>query len=156
MRCRGLGRGGVGGGRPVYGDDDAAADEVRSLLRSWLRDTVPAEEDPEPAATGTGLDVPEAAASQVTEAVTRLLGLSAAPGERPAPPAVPGALDSRSAAPFDELCLLARVLVVEEHPSSAGWTEDEREVVTRWIAVLIGRRGDEGVEALLRELRRAR
>ncbi|MEV6954867.1 hypothetical protein [Streptomyces sp. NPDC051183] len=123
-----------------YGDEDAAADEVRSLLRSWLRDTVPAEADTDPdsPAAGTGLDVPEATAAQVTDAVTRLLGLSAAPS------------------PSDELCLLARVLVVEEHPSSAGWTEDEQEAVTRWIAVLIGRRGDEGVEALLSELRRGR
>ncbi|MGW5848697.1 hypothetical protein ACWFQ8_12220 [Streptomyces sp. NPDC055254] len=140
----------------MYGDEDpgAEADEVRSLLRSWLRDTVPAHDDPEPAAPRTGLDVPEAAASEVMDAVSRVLGLSTAPGGRPVmSPAALAALSGQSAALFGELCLLVRVLVVEEHPSAAGWTEDERRAVACWISVLIGRRGDDGVEAILRELR---
>ncbi|MBW5485631.1 hypothetical protein [Streptomyces bambusae] len=96
-------------------------------------------------AAGTALDVPRAAAAEVTDAAARLLGLS----PRTRPPAGTGAH-------FDELCRIARVLVVDEHPSAARWSEVERATVTRWIAVLVARDGEDGVQALLGELRRGR
>ncbi|MFD3945150.1 hypothetical protein [Streptomyces sp. NPDC058579] len=120
-----------------YDDEraDGHADEVRALLRSWSAHAVPAPDDP---AAGTALDVPPAAVAEVTDAVLRLLG-------QPAGPLPAGS---------DELCRIARVLVVDEHPSAAGWTEAERVDVARWIAVLIARDGEEGVQSLVRELRR--
>jgi hypothetical protein len=126
-------------------DDDTRADEVRALLRSWPTDA--AADDP---AAGTALDVPEAAAAEVSEAAARLLGLSGGA----VPPAGLVAFSGLSAAQFDQLCLIARVLVVDEHPSSADWTEDERAAVARWTAVLIAHDAEDGVQALLRELRR--
>ncbi|MGW2014939.1 hypothetical protein [Streptomyces sp. NPDC001927] len=127
--------------------DDPQADDVRALLCSWSEHTVPAADDP---ASGTALDVPPADAAEVTDAVLGLLGRPAGPP----PPAGPDAPGGRSAALFDELCRIARALVVDEHPSAAGWTEDERVGVAHWTAILIARDGEEGVQALLRELRR--
>ncbi|WP_406333927.1 hypothetical protein OG814_08225 [Streptomyces zaomyceticus] len=129
-------RGGVCG-RAVYEDEaeDATADEVRALLRDWLPDTRPEDGDPL-AGTATGLDVPEATASEVTRVLARLLG--------PVSPVVP--------APRETL-LIARALVVDEHPSAGVWSEGERRAVIRLVAVLLVRHGEEGVESFVRALR---
>ncbi|WP_435972354.1 hypothetical protein [Streptomyces sp. Qhu_M48] len=119
----------------MYGNEDEEADEVRALLRAWLPDVGPEDGEP-PAGAATGLDVPEATASEVTDAVGRLLGRTAS-GEAPPP----------------ETRLIARVFVVDEHPSAGGWSEEERRSVAGLVAVLLARHGDEGVEALVRALR---
>ncbi|MFI8828920.1 hypothetical protein [Streptomyces sp. NPDC053431] len=109
--------------------------EVRGLLRAWLPGVGPEDGDPLGGAV-TGLDVPEATASEVAEALARLLG-SGSPADVPGP----------------EERLIARVFVVDEHPSAAGWSEGERRTVAGLAAVLVARYGEEGVEALVRELR---
>ncbi|MER8236231.1 hypothetical protein [Streptomyces sp. NPDC094049] len=116
-------------------DEDSGAPEVRALLRTWLPGVRPEDGDPL-AGSVTGLDVPEASASEVVEALTRLLG--------PAAPEGP---------PEREALLIARVFVVDEHPSAGGWSEAERRSVAELAAVLVARYGEEGVEALVRELR---
>ncbi|MFE2012631.1 hypothetical protein [Streptomyces sp. NPDC059491] len=115
--------------------EDGRVEEVRALLGAWLPGVGPGDGDPLGGAV-TGLDVPAATASEVADALARLLG-TAAPDEVPEPGAR----------------LIARVLVVEEHPSAAGWTERQRRSVTELAAVLVARHGEEGVEALVRELR---
>ncbi|MFE3073308.1 hypothetical protein [Streptomyces sp. NPDC059247] len=119
----------------MYEDEDGGAPEVRALLRTWLPGVRPEEGDPLGGAV-TGLDVPEATASEVVDALARLLG-SAAPVGPPEP----------------EARLIARVFVVDEHPSAGGWSEAERRSVAELAAVLVARYGEEGVEALVRELR---
>lgn len=114
-----------------------AGDAAGALPRAWLPDVGPEDEDPL-GGTVTGLDVPEATAAEVTAALVRLLGAAA-----PAGPPDPEAL------------LIARVFVVDEHPSAARWSEGERRSVAGAAAVLVARRGEEGVEALVRELRGA-
>lgn len=118
------------------GDEDNGSYEVRALLDTWLSDTHPEGDDPL-AGVATGLDVPEGTAAEVTDALTGLLGLTA-PADAPPP----------------EVVLIARVLVVDEHPSAGGWSEEERRTVTGLVAVLLTRHGEEGVEALVRALRR--
>lgn len=124
----------------MYGDEDEDDEsyEVRALLDTWLSDTHPEDDDPLAGVT-TGLDVPEGTAAEVTDALTGLLGLTA--------PAV-------AAAPPPEALLIARVLVVDEHPSAGSWSEEERRTVTGLVAVLLTRHGEEGVAALVRALRR--
>ncbi|MFE0462528.1 hypothetical protein ACFW1A_25060, partial [Kitasatospora sp. NPDC058965] len=54
-----------------------------------------------------------------------------------------------------DLLRLAGALVVDEHPSAAGWSAGERDELTAWVAVLIDRRGEDGVQALLYALNTA-
>jgi hypothetical protein len=118
----------------VYYEDDEGC-EMRALLRGWLSDVCPEDGDPLGGAI-TGLDVPEAPASEVADALARLLG------------------PARGAdAPEPEARLIARALVVDEHPSAARWSGSERRSVAELAAVLVARYGEEGVEALVRELR---
>lgn len=132
---------GVGTGAEE-GDGDGLATgiggayEVGALPRAWLPDVGPEDEDPL-GGTVTGLDVPEATAAEVTGALVRLLGSTVPVGS-----------------PDPEALLIARVFVVDEHPSAARWSEGERRSVAGLAAVLVARRGEEGVEALVRELRR--
>ncbi len=79
------------------------------------------------------------------------------------PGAVPGALEVIRTArrlalrgltgtgvlPPPELRLIAEALVVDEYLSAGGWTPDERRRTVRWVAVLIDRFGEDGVQALL-------
>ncbi|MFI5620561.1 hypothetical protein [Streptomyces sp. NPDC051567] len=116
-------------------DGDEEAYEVRALPRGWLPGVGPEDGDPLGGVV-TGLDVPEATASEVADALARLLG-PASPADAPGP----------------EARLIARVFVVDEHPSAAGWSEGERRSVAELAAVLVARYGEEGVEALVRELR---
>lgn len=109
--------------------------EAGALPRAWLPDIGPEDEDPL-GGTVTGLDVPEATAAEVTGALVRLLGATAPVGS-----------------PDPEALLIARVFVVDEHPSAARWTEGERRSVAGLAAALVAHRGEEGVEALVRELR---
>ncbi|MER8041270.1 hypothetical protein [Streptomyces sp. NPDC094032] len=149
---------------PVYGDGDGYrdAESVRSMLRSWGQDMDPAESGILPGAEaagrgyGTGLDVPHADAAAVVGAVVRLLGAPAGPGRRPRGLAELAALSGLPAERFAELRLLAQALVVDEHPSAPIWSAEERLEASSWVAVLIERRGDDGVAALVAELRRSR
>ncbi|MFE1440162.1 hypothetical protein [Streptomyces sp. NPDC058739] len=108
---------------------------MRALLRVWLPGVGPQDVDPLSGAV-TGLDVPQATAYEVEGALLRLLG-SAHPAGAPDP----------------EARLIARVFVVDEHPSAADWSEGERRSVAGLAAVLVARYGEEGVAALVRELR---
>ncbi|MFF0205159.1 hypothetical protein [Streptomyces sp. NPDC005017] len=119
----------------MYEGEDEEAYEVRALLRGWLPGVGPQDVDPLGGAV-SGLDVPQATAYEVTGAILRLLG-SAHPAGAPNPRAR----------------LIARVFVVDEHPSAAGWSEGERRSVAWLAAVLVAWYGDEGVTALVRELR---
>ncbi|MFE0699681.1 hypothetical protein [Streptomyces sp. NPDC058872] len=105
--------------------------------RAWLPDVGPEDEDPL-AGTVTGLDVPEATAAEVIGVLVRMLGTTAPAG-----------------LPDPEAVLIARVFVVDEHPSAVRWSEDERRSVAELAAALVASRGEEGVEALVRELRDA-
>ncbi|MEU4081853.1 hypothetical protein DEJ45_01030 [Streptomyces venezuelae] len=110
--------------------------EAGALPRAWLPDIGPEDDDPL-GGTVTGLDVPEATAAEVTGALGRLLGATAPVGS-----------------PDPEALLIARVFVVDEHPSAVRWSEGERRTVAGLAAALVAHRGEEGVEALVRELRR--
>ena len=79
------------------------------------------------------------------------------------PDAVPGApeviraarslalcgLSGAGVLPPPELRLVAEALVVDEYLSAGGWTAEERRRTVRWVAVLIDRFGEDGVQALL-------
>ncbi|MEV7598042.1 hypothetical protein AB0O91_11755 [Kitasatospora sp. NPDC089797] len=114
-------------------DDEETA---RRLIGSWLARDTGREDGPEGAAEAlpSGWSVPPAPVREVL-AVTRRLALQGLAG-RPRP--TPGAVD----------LLLARVLVVDEHPSAAGWSERERAELGDWVAVLIRRFGEAGVQRL--------
>ncbi|MBV6701890.1 hypothetical protein [Kitasatospora aureofaciens] len=86
------------------------------------------------------LPVPPAAAAEDVIAVARRLALDGLPPGRWRPVSSPG------------LLRLAEALVVDEHPSAPGWTPEERERVTTWVAVLIEHRGEDGVQDLIRAL----
>ncbi|MET9347283.1 hypothetical protein [Streptomyces termitum] len=131
----GAGEGAGDGGGPGSGAREAYGAGVPP--RAWLPDVGPEDEDPLAGAV-TGLDVPEATATEVTGVLVRLLGTTAPAG-----------------LPDPEALLIARVLVVDEHPSAARWSEDERRSVAGLTAALVARHGEEGVEALVRELRGA-
>ncbi|MFZ3474350.1 hypothetical protein ACODT3_04335 [Streptomyces sp. 4.24] len=132
-------------------------EEVGRTLRGWLAATAaeadtagPGDPDgPGEAAGCTGLDVPPGDAETVTGAVRRLLGLPTARGGLSALLA----RSSVSAAGFAELRLLARALVVDEHPSAGRWTDTERLDVASWVALLLDRYGEDGVQWLVTALR---
>ncbi|MFD7455106.1 hypothetical protein [Kitasatospora sp. NPDC059827] len=124
---------------------EAGRDEeetARRLIGGWLAEDAGRESTAAAAGDGpgpTGWGVPKAPARDVL-AVARGLAVRGLPALGPGGPArsVPGA---------DEL-LLARVLVVDEHPSAADWTEHERAELGGWVAVLIRRFGEAGVQRL--------
>ncbi|MER7582792.1 hypothetical protein [Kitasatospora sp. NPDC097691] len=133
----GNGQGGTGQAGSGPGDEATA----RRLIAAWLAGEA-AEPAPAPAtgaerpagAVPTGWSVPPAAAREVI-AVARRMALHGRQG-RAWP--VPGA---------DHL-LLARTLVVDEHPSAPTWSERERVELAGWIAVLVRRFGEDGVQRL--------
>ncbi|MFF3074223.1 hypothetical protein ACFVSN_40465 [Kitasatospora sp. NPDC057904] len=121
-----------GDGRPAVTGSGRREDEetARRLIASWLA----VEDVPGPAAAPYGWQVPAAAARDVV-AVARRLAVQGLAG-RPWP--VPTAAH----------LLLARALVTDEHPSAAGWTERERTELAGWVAVLVQRFGEDGVQRL--------
>ncbi|WP_345701099.1 hypothetical protein [Kitasatospora terrestris] len=115
---------------------------MRELIGSWLAE----EEVSEPSGVGPGagegggaLAVPPATGAEVAEAARRLAlrEFDGLPGE--APP---------------ELSALAEALVIDEHPSAAYWTTAERADAVRWVALLVHRFGEDGVQELVAELSR--
>ncbi|MFJ8475129.1 hypothetical protein [Kitasatospora sp. NPDC094011] len=115
------------------GDEETA----RRLIGSWLAQEPGWEEAPECAADApapSGWSVPPASVQEVL-AVARRLAVQGLAG-RPWP--VPTAVE----------LLLARGLVVDEHPSAAGWSERERAELGGWVAVLVRRFGEAGVQRL--------
>ncbi|MFI8460656.1 hypothetical protein [Kitasatospora sp. NPDC085464] len=139
MTGGGDGNGQGGTGRGGSGPDDEAT--ARRLIAAWLAGEA-AEPAPAPAAGAerpagavpTGWCVPPAAAREVI-AVARRMALHGRQGRTwPAPGA--------------EHLMLARALVVDEHPSAAAWSECERVELAGWIAVLVRRFGEDGVQQL--------
>ncbi|MFD7729417.1 hypothetical protein ACFV6F_03390 [Kitasatospora phosalacinea] len=148
--------------------------EIRALIGSWLADEdvadpPPQEGTPPPARDGGALPVRDSGAREVAEAARRL-ALRGLAGERaseqqgaPGQPGQPGPAESaESAGPLgglpdglpevpDALYRIARGLVVDEHPSAWRWTRAERNEVARWVALLMHRFGEDGVQELVAE-----
>lgn len=123
-------------------DDGRAQREltVRQLIASLLAGQAAAEEvpgDPPPRGSdfGGGLVVPQARAAEVIAAAEALARHGSAGRPVDEPPV--------------QLRLIAEALVIDEHPSAAGWTAQERQVAAHWVAVLIERFGEDGVQRLL-------
>ncbi|MER8188083.1 hypothetical protein [Kitasatospora sp. NPDC094015] len=146
----------------MHGDEEETA---RRLIASWLAGTEdeggagnttgPADATTRTAVPGgaaggpaggaraggpvpSGLAVPPAGAREVVSTARRLAieGLAGEPW--PVPPA--------------DLRLIAEALVVDEHPSAASWSAGERAELGRWIAVLMHRFGEDGVQRLVAAL----
>jgi hypothetical protein len=113
--------------------DDGSSPGVRRLIADWLT-------EPPPALPGVpALQAPPAPAAEVIAAARRIVaGGAVADQPCPTPPA--------------GLLPLAAALVVDEHPSAREWSRGERAELLNWVAVLIDRHGEEGVQELLRQL----
>ncbi|MFD3996001.1 hypothetical protein [Streptomyces sp. NPDC058548] len=134
--------------------------DVRELLGSWTRDPlVEGEQD----GRGSGLAVPPAAAATVIHGVRTILA-GENPGGQEAQEGV-HALFARTdrgeetdrfsghvTGPFAGPSRIAGELVVAEHPSAEEWNDGERRAATAWVAVLIDRLGENGVERLVERL----
>ncbi|MDH6133285.1 hypothetical protein P3T37_002680 [Kitasatospora sp. MAA4] len=123
-------------------DDDRAQREltIRQLIAGLLAGQTAAEEAPgDPPLGGPdfggGLVVPQARAAEVIAAAEALArrGTAGRPVDLPSV----------------QLRLIAEALVIDEHPSAAGWTARERQLAAHWVAVLIERFGEDGVQRLL-------
>ncbi|WP_035792329.1 hypothetical protein [Kitasatospora mediocidica] len=123
-------------------DDERTQREltIRQVIAGLLAGQAAAEQAPgdppsgEPAAGG-GLAVPQARAAEVIAAARSL--------------ARRGATGGPAGLPSVQLQLIAEALVVDEHPSASGWTSQERQAAAHWVAVLIERFGEDGVQRLL-------
>ena len=118
---------------------------TRHLIASWLSHPQPIHPQPirpQPIRPGQeaggGLAVPHAEAATVVDAARELAGAASPSAQQPVPPA--------------GLLRLAEVMVVAEHPSASGWTAAERRLAASWIAVLLDRQGEDGVQRLVRAL----
>lgn len=110
--------------------------EARAFVAALLADGA-ADHDPDPAAA---LPVPEADARTVVREARRLAQRGLSGSVRPVP---------------DEgLTAVAEALVVDEHPSAHRWSEGERREAVRWVALLIERFGEDGVQELIMALAR--
>ncbi|MDH6108923.1 hypothetical protein P3T36_006284 [Kitasatospora sp. MAP12-15] len=109
-------------------DEQPSADSSSAEL--WLDELRPDELD-----FGGGLAVPAARAAEVIAAAESLARRGVGRGQLGVPPA--------------ELRRLAQALVVDQHPSAAGWTPAERRSAAHWVALLIERYGEDGVQRLL-------
>ncbi|MFD8785905.1 hypothetical protein [Kitasatospora sp. NPDC059599] len=121
-------------GRDGNGQDDEAT--ARRLIAAWLAGEAEPPAGPARSA-GTlppGWTVPPAPARDVVGTARRL--------------ALDGLAGRACPAPGPDDLLLARVLMVDEHPSAAAWTEEERVELTGWVAVLVRRFGEDGVQQL--------
>ncbi|GAB2749252.1 hypothetical protein GCM10010442_80150 [Kitasatospora kifunensis] len=87
------------------------------------------------------LPVPEASAAEVIATAQRITRLG--PSAEPCSPT-----------PQPDLLRLATALVVDEHPSASSWSAADRGALSAWVAVLIERRGEDGVQHLIRALNR--
>jgi hypothetical protein len=87
---------------------------------------------------GTGLDVPLAPAEVVIASARRIATAGRWIGPRPDP--------------TPELRSVAEAMVLDEHPSSPEWTLAERRDALDWIALIIDRFGEDGVQRLVAEL----
>lgn len=111
--------------------------EPRELIAALLAEGTQAVPGP------PALAVPPGAAEDVI-AVARRVALNGLPSGRWRPVSSPGLLE------------LAAAMVVDEHPSAPGWSAEERERFTTWVAVLIEHRGEDGVQDLVRALNEER
>ncbi|MGA5824029.1 hypothetical protein ACPC54_40055 [Kitasatospora sp. NPDC094028] len=118
---------------------DADEAQAREYLAALVRGPEPTRSAP------PVLAVPERPAAEVI-AVARRLALGEVSGE--ATSSGPGPVPL----PLPELLGVAAALVVDEHPAAAGWSTADRKLLTRWVAVLIERRGEDGVQDLVRAL----
>lgn len=112
--------------------------EIRELIASWLAAEPQVEVPTGDAGGGEGLPAPPGGGREFAQAARRL-ALRGLDGSRL--PAVPGGLR-----------LVAEALVVDEHPSAARWTPLERAEAVEWVALLMHRFGEDGVQELIAEL----
>ncbi|GAB2805415.1 hypothetical protein GCM10027176_07950 [Actinoallomurus bryophytorum] len=103
----------------------------------WSVPGVAPSDDPGPD-RGTGLDVPPAPAEVVIATARRVATSGRLVGPRPDP--APG------------LRSVAEAMVLDEHPSAPEWTLAERRDALDWIALIIARFGEDGVQRLVTEL----
>ncbi|MDH6708729.1 hypothetical protein P3T27_005475 [Kitasatospora sp. MAA19] len=123
-------------------DGNGPGDEAtaRRLIADWLTGDAepPATPSTGPArpakALPAGWSVPPAAAREVVSTARRM--------------ALQGLAGRAWPAPGPDRLRLARVLVVDEHPSAPSWTERERADLAAWIALLVRRFGEDGVQRL--------
>ncbi|MEV4615661.1 hypothetical protein AB0K43_24170 [Kitasatospora sp. NPDC049258] len=122
----------------MHGDEEETA---RRLIASWLAGSEDAGDDPGedeggrgPVPSPSGFAVPPAGAREVISTARRL--------------AVQGLAGQPWPEPSADLRLIAEALVVDEHPSAASWSTRERAELARWIAVLVHRFGEDGVQRL--------
>jgi hypothetical protein len=119
------------------GDHAAFAPGVVVNGAPWPMPGLAPDEDSRPD-LGTGLDVPHAPAEVVIATARRVATSGRWTGPRPDP------------AP--ELRSVAEAMVLDEHPSASGWTLAERRDALDWIALIIARFGEDGVQRLVAEL----
>ncbi|MFE4973700.1 hypothetical protein ACFRAR_16515 [Kitasatospora sp. NPDC056651] len=120
-------------GRDGNGQGDEAT--ARRLIAAWLADEAePAATRSTGAALPAGWSVPAATAREVLATARRM--------------ALHGLAGPARTTPGTDHLALARVLVVDEHPSAPTWSEDERAELAEWVAILVQRFGEEGVERL--------
>lgn len=131
----GLGRG-TGLDKDPGPERDTGLDDDAGLERG-----IGLDDDPGPD-RGTGLDVPPAPAEDVIAAARHVAttGRRIGPRSDPAP----------------ELRTVAEVMVLDEHPSAREWTLAERRDALDWIALIIDRFGEDGVQRLVAELNERR
>jgi hypothetical protein len=111
-------------------DDETA---VRRLIGTWLSRPVPPREGAGPA---TRTDEAGTGAAEDVIALARRLATSARWSGHPRRPS-------------PALRLIAEVMVLEELVSTRGWTPAERRDALDWIALVIDRLGEDGVESLI-------
>lgn len=128
----------------------AQTEATRRLLAVWLA-------HPQPVVLGSrraggGLAVPAAEAATVIEAARELARDALPEPTRVAVPAGDASPFGERPAPPAGLLRLAETMVVAEHPSASQWTAAERRLAASWIAVLLDRQGEDGVQRLVRTL----
>lgn len=129
--------------------------EIRALIGSWLaaEDAAappPREGAPGPGADGGALPVRDSGAREVAAAARRLALRGLAEERSAARPDGYGGPDGPPEV-SDALHRIARGLVVDEHPSAWRWTRAERNEVAHWVALLMRRFGEDGVQELIAE-----
>jgi hypothetical protein len=149
-------------------DSDMA---VRRLVDSWLSRSVAGlpsgRDDDSPPLRSTGPDAPRRGAGPGDEAEPGA-GPDDAPGlgtglEVPPAPAKNVIVAARHIAtsgrwtgpwpdPAPEFRSVAEAMVLDEHPSAGEWTLAERRDALDWIARVIDRFGEDGVQRLVAEL----
>ncbi|GAA2679942.1 hypothetical protein GCM10009864_60330 [Streptomyces lunalinharesii] len=132
------------GGWRMHSERDARGRETVRRFLDALPDPPEAPESELP--LGTGLPVPPADAATVIDAARSVAARYWHDEVEELPELVRGRLGEED---FSQLCLLADALVIGEHPSAHTWSEQELQRTAAWVAVLMDRLGEDGVQQLI-------